>query len=154
MKVVITIPGKPFAKKRARGFYNPRLGRAVTVNDPANRSFEDVVRTAAAPYFPQPLDGPIRITVTAIFAPAASWSKKRRAAMLGAWHVQRPDGDNIAKAVKDGLNRIAWADDCQVADLRTVKMWGETAATLIEVEAAAPLTDRQLRDLIVGGEEA
>jgi Holliday junction resolvase RusA-like endonuclease len=154
MKIVLTIPGKPFAKKRARGFYNARLGRAVTVNDPANRSFEDVVRTAAAPHFPQPLAGPIRVTVTAIFAPAASWSKKRRTAMLGQWHTQKPDGDNVLKAAKDGLNRIAWADDSQVADSRALKMWGNTAATVIEIEAVAPLTDRQLRDLIVaGGEE-
>ncbi|WDA11648.1 RusA family crossover junction endodeoxyribonuclease [Paracoccus marcusii] len=150
MKVIITIPGKPFAKKRSRGFYNPRLGRAVTVNDPANARFEDVVRQHGMSAFTQPLTGPVRLTITAIFEPAASWSKKRRAAAMGNWHVQKPDGDNLLKAVKDGLNRVAWTDDCQVADARAVKMWGEAAATVVEIEAL-PLTDSQLRALIVGG---
>lgn len=151
MKTVLTIPGKPFAKKRARSGYSKALGRAVTFNDPDNTRFEDVVRQHGVSAFPTPLNGPVRITITAIFEPAASWSQKRRAAAMGQWHVQKPDGDNVGKAIKDGLNRIAWTDDCQVADLRVVKMWGNAAATVVEVEPLG-LTDRQLRDLIVGGE--
>ena len=150
MKTVITIPGKPFAKRRARSGYSKALGRAITFNDPANARFEDVVRQHGLAAFPAPLAGPVRISVTAIFEPAASWSKKRRAESVGQWHIQKPDGDNVLKAAKDGLNRVAWADDSQVADSRVVKMWGEAAATVIEVEAMA-LTDRQLRDQIVGG---
>ena len=66
------IPGKPFAKKRARSFYNKRMGRAVTVNDPDNRTFEQAVAAIAVPLFSEPMQGPVSVEVTATFAPAAS----------------------------------------------------------------------------------
>lgn len=153
--VSFAVSGKPFAKKRARGFYNKRMGRAVTVNDPANRSFEDTVRAIAAPLFSEPLTGAVKLTVVAVFEPAASWSKKRRDDALGTPHTQKPDGDNIIKAIKDGLNRIAWADDCQVSDAAIRKEWGNAAETIVIVEPAAfgtwrPNDYRDLRNRIVG----
>jgi Holliday junction resolvase RusA-like endonuclease len=41
---------------------------------------------------------------------------KSRAKKLGEgdWHTQRPDVDNMVKAIFDGLNGVAWADDCVV----------------------------------------
>lgn len=39
------------------------------------------------------------------------------------------------KAIKDALNRIAWADDAQVADMRVSKVWGSRASTLVRVES-------------------
>jgi Holliday junction resolvase RusA-like endonuclease len=81
------------------------------------------------------MEGPVKLIVMAFFAPPASWSAKKRAAMLGKPHTQRPDADNIAKAVKDGLNRIAWGDDCQVAELSVRKAWGEIDGTFVEATA-------------------
>lgn len=133
-RVTFTIPGAPFAKQRPRSGFNPKLGRAMTFNAPANAKFEGAVGSIAAPLFPVPLEGPVRITVEAVFCPAASWSKKRRAAAMGTPHTQKPDGDNVLKAAKDGLNRIAWADDAQVADSRVVKRWGSQAGTIVTVE--------------------
>lgn len=153
--VTFFIPGKPFAKKRARSFYNKNLGRAMTVNDPANCSFEGSVAAIAAPLFDIPMQGAIHVEVTAVFAPAASWSKKRRSEALGQFHTQKPDGDNILKAVKDGLNRIAWADDSQVAESVVRKVWGEVEGTAVTVSAASSGSwiqndYRALRDRIVG----
>lgn len=37
------------------------------------------------------------------FAMPASWSAKRRTAMIGQPHRQRPDGDNCLKAIQDAL---------------------------------------------------
>ena len=131
--VTFTIPGKPFAKQRHRvGSFG---GRARAFNTKDNARFEDVVRTIAAPLFPAPIEGPVQLVVTAIFAPPASWSKRKRAELIGGYHTSRPDADNIAKAVKDGLNRIAWGDDAQVADVLVKKRWGETEGTLVEVSA-------------------
>lgn len=129
-----TIPGKPFAKQRHRvGSFR---GRARAFNTAANERFEDVVRIIAAPLFPAPIEGPVRLVVAATFCPPASWSKKKRAAVIGQAHTQKPDADNVAKAVKDGLNRIAWADDAQVAELTVIKRWGEAEGTAVEVIAA------------------
>lgn len=62
----------------------------------------------------------------------ASWSKKKRAAMDGQPHRQRPDVDNYAKAVLDALH----TDDSGVWDLRVVKRWAVDGA--IELHEWAP----------------
>ena len=50
-------------------------------------------------------------------------------------HTQKPDCDNIAKAICDGLNRIAWADDRQICAVKISKAWGPNDQTTIFVEA-------------------
>ncbi|WP_108482277.1 RusA family crossover junction endodeoxyribonuclease [Oceaniglobus ichthyenteri] len=127
-----TIPGKPFGKQRARA--TARCGFARMYTPKETVSFERQVGQIALPYFPAPLSGPVKIVVTATFVPAKSWSKKKTAAFLGRYHTQKPDGDNCLKAVKDGLNRIAWSDDSQVADARVVKVWGPVAGTCVTVQ--------------------
>ena len=125
-----TIHGKPFAKQRPR--FSRRSGRTFTPE--ATVRFETLVSQIAAENFLQPLDGPVRITIQADFEPAASWSKKRKAECLGQAHVQRPDLDNIAKAVCDGLNRVAFRDDSQIAEMMVIKRWGPEAKTVVAVE--------------------
>lgn len=89
----------------------------------------------AVPLFAAPIEGPVKLRIVATFEIPKSWSKKRRAEMVGAYHTQKPDRDNIEKSIQDGLNRIAFADDCQVADGRCVKRWGLYAETYVEVGA-------------------
>jgi Holliday junction resolvase RusA-like endonuclease len=40
------------------------------------------------------------------------------------WHFNRPDADNLAKAVLDALNGVAWVDDGQVAVVQAIKLRG------------------------------
>ena len=51
----------------------------------------------------------------------ASWSKKKRAEMLGQPHRQKPDVDNLTKAVLDAVLK----DDSGVWDMRTTKIWSD-----------------------------
>lgn len=51
----------------------------------------------------------------------ASWSKQRRAEMLGKPHQQKPDVDNLAKALLDAC----LAEDQGVWDVRVTKRWAE-----------------------------
>jgi Holliday junction resolvase RusA-like endonuclease len=127
----IVIPGRPFAKRRHR--VATIRGRARAFNPTENERFEHLVRTLAASVFRAPLDGPVRVIVEATFATPISWPAKRRAAAIGTPHASRPDADNIAKAIKDGLNRIAWRDDAQVAELTVRKLWGEIEETRVDV---------------------
>lgn len=130
MAASFTIPGKPFGKERPRA---TRQGRIFT---PARTvSFERKVGTIAQPLFACPIEGPVKLRVVATFEIPKSWTKAKRAAAQGAFHTQKPDGDNCLKAIKDGLNRIAWMDDSQVADARIVKRWGPQAETYVLVEA-------------------
>lgn len=148
-RIVLTIPGTPYAKKRHR--IGTIAGRARAFNPAENKRFEDVVRQIAAPHFPEPIVGPVRVEITAAFAPPASWSKRKRAEMLWTRHCQKPDCDNLAKAVLDGLNRIAFADDSQVAVLSTGKVWGEPARTMVFVEPLTSAGMIRLDDIENGG---
>lgn len=127
--VTFTIPGKPFGKQRPRA---TRQGRIYTPAETV--AFESIVRQIGVEHFPAPFAGPVRVTVEAVFAPAESWSKKKRAAHMGRPHTQRPDCDNCAKAILDGLNRIAFADDAQVAEIIARKTWGRVEETRVTVE--------------------
>lgn len=146
--VEFAIPGKPFAKQRPKA--TVAGGRARVYTPKETVSFESKVAEIARPFFPAPIEGPVKLRIVAVFAIPGSWSKRKQVEAEGTHHVQKPDGDNLLKSIKDGMNRIAWRDDCQVADVRCVKRWGRYAETYVQVEAL-PLTDRQLRDLIVGG---
>lgn len=124
-----TVPGKPYAKKRPR--FSRRIGRAF---DPAeNAVAEASIGNIAVGLFPVPFEGPVQIEVVCTFAIPKSWSKAKRAAQMHRPHCQKPDGDNLLKAVKDALNRIAWRDDGQVYDARVRKVWGLVDQTVVHV---------------------
>lgn len=129
MTATFTIPGKPFGKQRPRA---TRQGRVYTPKETV--SFERTVAQIALPHFPAPLEGPVKVSIYATFEPAKSWSAKKTAEHLNRPHTQRPDLDNCAKAILDGLNRIAWADDGQVAEITVRKVWGPSARTVVQVE--------------------
>lgn len=127
--VSFVIPSKPFGKQRARA---TRMGRVFTPKETV--AFEAVVREVATGRFQKPLEGPVRLTIEAVFAVPPSWSSRKRAAALRTSHVGKPDLDNCMKALGDGLNRIAFADDSQVAEAVLRKRWGEAGETRVTVE--------------------
>jgi Holliday junction resolvase RusA-like endonuclease len=129
--ITCVIHGKPFGKQRPK--FSRKFGRAYTPAETVR--FETHVAQVAAENFPAPLTGPVRITVSAEFEPSASWSKRKKAEHMGRAHVQKPDLDNIVKAISDGLNRVAFADDSQIAEMVIQKRWGVEAKTIVMVEA-------------------
>lgn len=131
MRATFTIPGKPFAKARPK--FSRVTGHAYT---PAPTvSFERAVGQIAAQHFSAPFAGPVEVIITATFQPPQSWSPKKRAAHMGTPHIQKPDIDNIGKAICDGMNRIAFADDSQIAYLTMAKVWGQVEGTYVSVES-------------------
>lgn len=131
-RIAFTIPGKPFAKQRPR--FSRASGRTYTPAETV--SFERTVGQIAMQHFPAPLSGPVRVEVIATFAPAKSLSRVKALALMGKGHTSRPDADNLGKAICDGLNRIAFADDAQIAEISIRKAWGPNDQTTIFVEAA------------------
>jgi len=57
-----------------------------------------------------------------------SWSKKAREQMRGKPHQQRPDVDNLAKALLDAV----FPEDCRVWDSRMTKIWADEGGIRIE----------------------
>ena len=138
-----TIPGKPFAKQRPR--FSRRSGRTYTPGQTV--SFEATVRDYALEAGANAVEGPVRISIIAVFEPPASWSGKKKTAALDSPHIQRPDLDNIQKAILDGLNRVAFVDDGQVAEISCRKFWGTKPRTEVVVEPLRPESWKSVGDL-------
>ena len=56
-----------------------------------------------------------------------SWSKKKKQEMFGQPHQQKPDKDNLEKALLDAIHD----EDCRIWDGRVTKIWGD--APLISI---------------------
>ena len=70
------------------------------------------------------LVGPVCLRIECLFAMPASWSKAKKAKHFGKPHTQKPDADNVAKAVMDGLTAAGvWPDDAVVWPLEIRKIW-------------------------------
>lgn len=72
-----------------------------------------------------------------------SWSKKKRAAMDNQPHQQKPDKDNLEKALLDAARKGHEKDDCTIWDGRVSKFWGQSGAIIIKTyEAQKCLTNQ------------
>lgn len=150
MRIAFTIPGPPQGKRRPR---TRVVGRIATIySDPADKLREVEIREAVRVAMQgQPaIAGAVRVTIDAVFEVTPSWPKKRQAAALaGMYHTSKPDSDNIAKSILDGLNpdpkaKAEWArvpfclmDDGQVAEQMVRKRYGSPARTDVIVQAIA-----------------
>lgn len=126
------ISGKPFAWKR------PRFNRAsgATFNDATQEAYFSTVASIAQRHTNGPIDGPVSLGIAVTFAMPKSWSNKKRAAMAGQLHTQKPDLSNLVKAIEDACNRVLFRDDAQVAVYAECsKRWGDTDETIVTVEA-------------------
>lgn len=66
--------------------------------------------------------------ITFVLPMPDSWSKKKRAQLSGQPHQQRPDVDNLHKALMDAV----FEEDSAVWDARITKIWGEKGQIRIE----------------------
>lgn len=113
------VPGDPVGKGR------PRFGAGRVYTPPKTAAYERMVAQYGSLGLSRRLEGPVFVVLLLSYGMPKSWSKKKKAAMLGAYKVGKPDIDNAGKAILDGLNGIAYEDDDQVAGLLTVRVWGE-----------------------------
>jgi Holliday junction resolvase RusA-like endonuclease len=138
-RYVIEIPGTPTGKGRPRATTRGKSRIPVMYTPAKTKAAEDVIIDIAR-YHCASIIGPVRMVIKAIFPVAKSWTKARKAAALaGAPHLSKPDGDNVAKLVCDALNGLAYADDAQVFDLRVVKTYGPEAKTMIFIYGGTDL---------------
>lgn len=129
MTVKITIPGTPVAKGRPRF---TRVGHPYTPDK--TKQYEQAVRrcyeTQSGVSFPG--GTPVFAQIHAYFPIPKSYSKKKKATLEGAFHLKRPDADNIAKAILDALNGFAYPDDSAVQLTGALKFY-TNAAPRVEV---------------------
>lgn len=70
-------------------------------------------------------------SVTFIMPMPKSWSVKKSLTFLGKPHTQKPDLDNLLKALQDAL----FDDDSGIHSITIKKIWGDTGAIIIESES-------------------
>ena len=142
MAVEFFVPGQPVGKGRPRA--TVRAGRARLYTPAKTEKYEARVALFAQQAMAgRPvIAGPVALSVTALFPIPASWPKKRQAAARAGTehHTKRPDADNCAKAILDGLNGVVWKDDSQVVTLSIEKRYAEVPRVLVTVEEIACVT--------------
>ena len=122
----ITIPGQPVGKGR------PRFGNGRTYTPAKTKAYEKLIAEHATKEVERSrwyiTDRPVKMTILALFDIPKSWNKKKtRDAIIGDIRPGKPDIDNVAKAVLDSLNGIAYVDDSQVYQLTVTKAYGDPA---------------------------
>jgi len=134
--IAIVIPGEPKAKARPR--MSTKTGRAFTPKETIQ--YENWVKTC---YIDQAgnrkLEGQIKATIITYYSIPKSTTKKKREQMLEETlrPTKKPDLDNIAKAVLDSLNKIAFDDDSQIVSLTVEKYYSENPRIELQLEGVS-----------------
>lgn len=137
IEIKLTIPGKPIGKAR------PRVTRHGTYTPEKTKIYEKRVQDLfAASRQPPITDGtlPLSATVYAHFEPPKSCSKRKRNELDGTPYTKKPDADNIAKAILDALNGVAYPDDAQIAWLAVEKVYDTNNYAEVVIKQKAPCT--------------
>lgn len=131
VRIFFVVPGEPVPKARPR--FTMQGGKARTYTPTSSAAYETTIGLLAhaAMHGREPLQGAVHVQVQAFFPVPRTWSKKRKAA--ASWHASRPDLDNVVKAALDGLNRVAFADDGQVASVYATKAYSATPRLEVSV---------------------
>lgn len=130
--IVFFIEGEPVGKGR------PRFTRDGHVFTPAKtRTYErhiQVVCKGAMKGKP-PSALPQLVSIEVEVKPPKSWSKaKKLDALTGKIAPGKPDLDNVAKAVIDGCNGVAYLDDAQVVGIFATKRYDEEEGVRVQIE--------------------
>lgn len=140
MQYIITIPGKPRGKGR------PRFSRATgrTYTDDATAVYENLVKTIWMTVVGKRLDGELAVSIEANYAIPTSKPKKIQAAMRdgSVRPTTKPDIDNVIKAVLDGLNGVAYADDAQVVEISASKCYSDDPRVVVIVKDGRSAQER------------
>ena len=136
MKLIFTIPDKPFGKQRPR---HTQGGHTYTPSETRER--EQLVAWAYRQQcgnFRFPEKTPIDLRVFAYYQIPKSASKRERELMIsGAIRpLLKPDYDNFAKLVTDALNGIAYDDDKSVVDAVQRKFYSTDPRVVVVIQEA------------------
>lgn len=102
------------------------------------KNYEYLVRQLFVYKYPQfvPIEGKVRMTITAYFELPNKRSKLQEAEMLAdiISPTKKPDWDNIGKIISDALNKFAFKDDAQIIDARIIKKYARTPKVIVKIE--------------------
>ncbi|RMC48918.1 RusA family crossover junction endodeoxyribonuclease [Lactobacillus sp. ESL0228] len=140
------VPGEPKGKARPR--FSRRGGHVITYTPDDTHGYENQVRYSALiarqqAQIKKPISCDMALMIKAYFEVPKSYSKKRKKECLSGQErpSKKPDSDNVAKAILDGLNpkmklnhalhkaecvhEGLYRDDKQVVELRVEKWYSD-----------------------------
>jgi len=129
------IPGDVQAQQRPKF---SRFGKGVSVRDPKeSKDYKSFVRLVASQVAPETLiTEEIRLSIDVYRKIPKSYSKKKhQQAVDGVLRpTTKPDIDNLAKGIKDGLSKVIWHDDSQVTELVARKWYSDNPRAEVTIE--------------------
>ena len=130
MKYTLFIAGKPFAKQRHRS-----TRRGIMYTPKQTVDYENVLAMEyIRKYGNKEIESQgYKVDVFCCFLPPRSANKHQRELMLNGHilHIKKPDKDNLAKIIGDGLNKIAWHDDSKIVMGQTLKCYRNYQGVLL-----------------------
>ena len=125
MMTQFTVLGAPQGKERPRAA--KLRDRTIIYTPKKTKDYEREIATAYRTQCSGMFSGAVAIEIHAYYEIPKSASRKRVLDMVSDRErpTKKPDGDNIAKAVCDALNGIAYKDDSQVVDLTVRKYYSK-----------------------------
>lgn len=134
MKIVI--PGVPVGKGRPK--FSTFNGHAVAYTPEKTVNYENLVKLAFQQSGETAFDREtqLRADIYAYFPIPKSTSKKKRKEMESGLILptKKPDTDNIAKAILDALNGLAYYDDAQVVYLQVSKKYSDEPRAVVFID--------------------
>lgn len=132
--------GQPRPRAFARKMGNKMVARVYDAG--TAEGWKGAIAAAAIGHIPAiPLEGPLALDLAFVMPrPRSHYGSRGGVAYLKesapVWYEQKPDADNLAKAVMDALTALGvWNDDAQVVALSIGKQYGETTGVNIMVES-------------------
>lgn len=132
MRILLTVPGEPMGKARARIM---KTGGAFTPQKTVN--YETLIRELFILKHPdfEPFAGPLRLELVA-FMKIPKKSKTKMAAMERGdiRPTKKPDMSNILKIVEDALETVAYLNDKQIVSLLLDKKYSSRPRIELAIE--------------------
>ena len=134
--ITITIPGNPIAKKRPR--FARRVKFVTTYSDQQTEEGTALLMIREQWQDP-PLEGPLAVKMAFYMPrPSSHYGSGKNAGKLKygapAWHIKKPDVDNMEKFISDVCNGLIWRDDSQIVASMTQKQYDSNPRTEIQIE--------------------
>lgn len=128
--IKLTIPGRPIGKGRAKVYGKHGVTPERTV------LYENLIKMVFQESGQSKMNGFLHMEVKAYYPIPLGKSKKNRELMeKGVIRpAVKPDLDNVAKAIMDALNGLAYSDDKNIVELQLSKYYDNNERVEIVIE--------------------
>lgn len=135
-QILFEIMGEPVAQGRPRAGKS-FAGKTVLVDPLKSRNFKQYVQMVAAQHAPANLiTGPVHLNLDFYRSIPKKYQTKPKQQLIETGQllpITKPDIDNLAKGVKDGLSKVIWHDDSQVVSMNLRKFYSMTPKVVVHI---------------------